>query len=76
MPAGFCLPGDVVMRSPFIYKLIQTPTLLDHRPWRPYGFAGATARTPRFQTATMRRLSRICFVDHRPPATDRRASLP
>jgi hypothetical protein len=28
MPAGFCLPGDVVMRSPFIYKLIQTPTLL------------------------------------------------
>jgi hypothetical protein len=21
MPAGLCLPGDVVMRSPFIYKV-------------------------------------------------------
>jgi hypothetical protein len=28
MPAGFCLPGDVVMRSPFLYKLVQTPSLL------------------------------------------------
>ena len=27
MPAGFCLPGDVVMRSPFLYKLVQTPSL-------------------------------------------------
>jgi hypothetical protein len=28
MPAGFCLPGDVVLRLPFIYKLVQTPSLL------------------------------------------------
>jgi len=27
-PSGFCLPGDVILNSPFLYKLIQSPTLM------------------------------------------------
>ena len=27
-PSVFCLPADVILRSPFVYKLVQTPALM------------------------------------------------
>lgn len=27
-PSGFCLPGDPILKDPFLYKIVQTPSLI------------------------------------------------